>query len=240
MNGRNYGLVMGSGVAGALVAEPSAGLGLETPLSQAFAGDTRENINFAKSVGGGIAGLACAHRAVELATERGMDLDLVLLEARERLGGTIHTERLGFKAFDGPCDVKFSADGKRILVTGAPMERGKAGAASIWDAATGKPIGPPLRHQEGICAAAFGPDGETVLTGSHDHTAQLWDAATLKPIGTPLQHQDYVWAVAFSPDGKTLVTASKDHTARLWDAVTLKPIGPRGLRGKLCRVQVWR
>ena len=54
-------------------------------------------------VGGGIAGLACAHRAVELATERGMDLDLVLLEARERLGGTIHTERLdGFVVEAGP------------------------------------------------------------------------------------------------------------------------------------------
>ncbi len=46
-------------------------------------------------VGGGIAGLAAAHRAVELARERGLALDLTLLEARERLGGTIATERVG-------------------------------------------------------------------------------------------------------------------------------------------------
>jgi oxygen-dependent protoporphyrinogen oxidase len=46
-------------------------------------------------VGGGVAGLAAAHRAVELATERGIRLDLTLLEARERLGGTIASERTG-------------------------------------------------------------------------------------------------------------------------------------------------
>ncbi len=46
-------------------------------------------------VGGGIAGLAAAHRAVELAREQGIALELTLLEARERLGGTIATERLG-------------------------------------------------------------------------------------------------------------------------------------------------
>jgi oxygen-dependent protoporphyrinogen oxidase len=46
-------------------------------------------------VGGGITGLAAAHRAVEVARERGVALDLTLLEARPRLGGTIATERAG-------------------------------------------------------------------------------------------------------------------------------------------------
>src|SRR5262245_24370950 len=46
-------------------------------------------------VGAGIAGLAAAHRAIELARTRGVDLALTLLEARDRLGGTIATERAG-------------------------------------------------------------------------------------------------------------------------------------------------
>jgi len=46
-------------------------------------------------VGGGITGLAAAHRAVELARERSTALDLTLIEARARLGGTIATERAG-------------------------------------------------------------------------------------------------------------------------------------------------
>jgi protoporphyrinogen/coproporphyrinogen III oxidase len=54
-------------------------------------------------VGGGIAGLSAAHRAVELAGERGIALDLTLVEARDRLGGTISSERVdGFLVEAGP------------------------------------------------------------------------------------------------------------------------------------------
>src|SRR5688572_27526395 len=54
-------------------------------------------------VGGGVAGLAAAHRAVELARERGLEVELTLLEARERLGGTIATKHVdGFLVESGP------------------------------------------------------------------------------------------------------------------------------------------
>ena len=54
-------------------------------------------------VGGGIAGLAAAHRALELARERGLAVELTLLDARERLGGTIETEHVdGFLVESGP------------------------------------------------------------------------------------------------------------------------------------------
>jgi protoporphyrinogen/coproporphyrinogen III oxidase len=54
-------------------------------------------------VGGGVAGLSAAHRAVELARERGIALDLTLIEARDRLGGTISSERVdGFLVEAGP------------------------------------------------------------------------------------------------------------------------------------------
>ena len=54
-------------------------------------------------IGGGITGLAAAHRATELARERGVDLDLKVIEARARLGGTIATERVdGFVVEAGP------------------------------------------------------------------------------------------------------------------------------------------
>src|SRR5215510_15882252 len=54
-------------------------------------------------VGGGIAGLAAAHRLVELARDARRPLDLVVLEATDRLGGTIRTERAeGFLLEAGP------------------------------------------------------------------------------------------------------------------------------------------
>ena len=46
-------------------------------------------------VGGGITGLAAAHRAVELARERSIGLELTVVESRDRLGGTIATEHAG-------------------------------------------------------------------------------------------------------------------------------------------------
>ena len=54
-------------------------------------------------VGGGIAGLAAAHRAVEVTRERGLALELTLIEARDRLGGSIASERAdGFLVEAGP------------------------------------------------------------------------------------------------------------------------------------------
>ncbi|MCI0548240.1 MAG: protoporphyrinogen oxidase [Candidatus Rokubacteria bacterium] len=54
-------------------------------------------------VGGGLAGLAAAHRALELARASGRAVELELLEADGRLGGTIRTEsRDGFLVECGP------------------------------------------------------------------------------------------------------------------------------------------
>ena len=46
-------------------------------------------------VGGGVAGLAAAHRLIELKKEKSLDIEVVLLEASTRLGGAIVTERVG-------------------------------------------------------------------------------------------------------------------------------------------------
>jgi WD40 repeat protein/tRNA A-37 threonylcarbamoyl transferase component Bud32 len=118
--------------------------------------------------------------------------------------------------------VAVSADGKTAL-TGSWDN-----TARLWDTASGKPIGPPLRHQGigQVNAVALSADGKTGLTGGADKTAQLWDAATGKPIGPPLPHQGEVLRVALSADGKTALTGSRDKTARVWNTATGKPIGP--------------
>src|SRR5437660_8672181 len=45
-------------------------------------------------IGGGIAGLAAAHRVIELNNDRSLGLEVLLLEASPRLGGSIATERI--------------------------------------------------------------------------------------------------------------------------------------------------
>lgn len=54
-------------------------------------------------VGGGVSGLAAAHRLVELGEEKNLALEILLLEAGPRLGGAVLTERVdGFLVEAGP------------------------------------------------------------------------------------------------------------------------------------------
>ena len=54
-------------------------------------------------VGGGIAGLAAAHRLIELRKDKALDLEVTLLDSSPRLGGVIATERVGdFLVEGGP------------------------------------------------------------------------------------------------------------------------------------------
>ena len=54
-------------------------------------------------VGGGISGLAAAHRLTELGRDGPYSIDITLLEAGQRLGGTIGTEHIsGFLVESGP------------------------------------------------------------------------------------------------------------------------------------------
>ena len=48
-------------------------------------------------------------------------------------------------------------------------------------ASSGFGVGTPLFHGGKVSAVAFSPMGETVLTGSSDHTARLWDAESGAP-----------------------------------------------------------
>ena len=112
----------------------------------------------------------------------------------------------------------FSPDGETVI-TGSDDR-----TARLWDAATGRPVGPPLTHRGTVCAVAFSPDGKTVITGSQDNTARLWDAATGQPLGPTLTHQGTVFAVAFSPDGKTVITGAR---TRRRGSGTWRRAGPR-------------
>lgn len=52
-------------------------------------------------VGGGIAGLACAHELLRLSKSEGVKMEVILLEARERIGGRLLTDRDSFQKSDG-------------------------------------------------------------------------------------------------------------------------------------------
>jgi WD40 repeat protein len=113
--------------------------------------------------------------------------------------------------------VSFSPDGSRLLTATIYPD-----GVQVWDASTGRAMGPRLCHDCSIHSASFGPDGKRVVTVSG--TAQIWDLSTGQPVGLPLSQAGEVGQASFSPDGKRVLTASND-IARLWDADTGQPIG---------------
>ncbi len=119
----------------------------------------------------------------------------------------------------------FSPDGNS-LVTGSEDK-----AARLWDVATGKPQGEPLKHSVPVYAVAFGAGGRVVVTGGHDQATRkgeikLWDAATREPLGQPLEGVGPLRAIALSPDGKVVVTGDRDGLARRWDVAGRRELTP--------------
>jgi WD40 repeat protein/tRNA A-37 threonylcarbamoyl transferase component Bud32 len=108
----------------------------------------------------------------------------------------------------GACRITFSPDGRRLLLTGFDPTR-------IWDAATLKPVSPPLKHSGPHSTASFSPDGRWVLTTTFN-AAQVWEADTARPVTGPLQHPGRILGAAFRPDGRTALTAATDGL-RVWE-----------------------
>lgn len=82
--------------------------------------------------------------------------------------------------------------------------------------ASGAAIGEPLRHEGGVSAAAFFPDGSGIVTGGSDRRARKWSTDSGIALGVSGLHPGTVTGVRISPDGNYVLTTSGD-SAFLWD-----------------------
>jgi WD40 repeat protein len=119
-----------------------------------------------------------------------------------------HSGRLMYVAFMP------GKDSRMVLTAGAD-------GVHFWDLQTRQKVGLPLphpNHVEATCVS-IDPDGDLILIGCDDGSAQLWNAKTRTKIGKPLRHADDRGGVAtaISPNKKLFLTASEDGMAKLWD-----------------------
>lgn len=111
---------------------------------------------------------------------------------------------------DAVLSAEFSHDGQKIVT--ASRDR----TASLWDAATGRPL---RRFQEGheflVSSAQYFPNGEALATGAGDNSVRIWNAtagtqlAALTPTGR-------VGTLAVSPDGRLIATGSMGNEIQIW------------------------
>jgi WD40 repeat protein/tetratricopeptide (TPR) repeat protein len=130
-----------------------------------------------------------------------------------------------------PLRVLFSPDGRRFATLGSRTTPNvprlevivggidekpevKGGEVRVWDAATGDPVTPPLRHDHPVVEARFSGDGRRLFTVAKDYQdtgaaeACVWDAYTGQPV-TPFYFHEGPGRPLFHPDGRLLVRARK-------------------------------
>lgn len=95
----------------------------------------------------------------------------------------------------------------------------------LWDVATGKPIGKPIKPLKEDpsffqISVRFSPDGKTFATmpvGNFGGTVRLWDTNTGKHLQTFAGYTYCVGTLEYSPDSKTIATGHWDGTVLIWD-----------------------
>ncbi|PWU14499.1 MAG: hypothetical protein C5B50_17160 [Verrucomicrobia bacterium] len=112
----------------------------------------------------------------------------------------------------------FSPDGAKVATAGRHFDT----AARVWDASTGAPLTPWLRHEDALRFAEFSPDGSRILTYGEENLALIWDVRTGQQATSPLEHPKRLFDAAWSPDGRRVLTACADGAGYLWDAATGK------------------
>ena len=122
-------------------------------------------------------------------------------------------------ATGGKVRAVLSRDGTRVATASDDH------TARVWDGATGRPLTPPLEHDDEVNQAAFSPDGARIVTAANDGSARIWDVGTGRLVIPPLVHRGAVNDAEFSPDGTRVITASDDRTAQVWDAATGRLVG---------------
>ena len=72
-------------------------------------------------------------------------------------------------------------------------------------------------HADLVTSLTFSPQGETLVSGSHDKRLKLWDVRSGQVLRTLEGHDGAINSVAFDPQGGTLASGSGDKTVRLWE-----------------------
>jgi WD40 repeat protein len=115
--------------------------------------------------------------------------------------------------------IAISPDGRRVVAAvGDPQLTPLA--AHVFDIESGRPVGAPLRHGDGVSSAQFSRDGKFIVTAGEDRATRVWEAETGNLVSQVRRHTQVVSSASFSPDGRYVVSSSHDRTVLVWEAAS--------------------
>ena len=116
---------------------------------------------------------------------------------------------------EGITSVAWSPSGS-VIASGSGFS---GGPIQLWDAASGKPLGPLEGHTSWICELIFSTDGQRLYSASGDQTIRIWDVEQRRCLATLRGSSHEVYGLALSPDGTTLASVCKDGVVAFWSAL---------------------
>ncbi len=130
----------------------------------------------------------------------------------ERLLSLPHGQRISSSAF--------SPDGRFVATAAQDL-------IYVWDSATGKQLGEPMRQGGQVRSVAFCLHSRRLVTAGTNNMARVWSIATGEPLTSALPHdKNRLERASFSPDGRLVLTVGLDNSARVWDAATGEAVTP--------------
>jgi WD40 repeat protein len=161
--------------------------------------------------------------AVELQADGASSARVELLDLRSSSPvRTHHLPHAGVQGPEGPHDLAFTADGRRLVALGCC-----SGGSTVlaWDTRTGaKHLEVPNRERPETIALA--PGSRLMAVGAHGGDVTWWDLDTGRPRGPATRMAGGgIAQLAVSPDRRLLAVAALDETATVWDIRTRKRLG---------------
>jgi WD40 repeat protein/class 3 adenylate cyclase len=145
------------------------------------------------------------------------------------LGALEHGSRVRawLQGFDAPVETTaFSPDGK--LLASVTLD-----GTTLWDTATWRPLGPPLRSSQGGWQGVdFSPDGRTLAVAGGKGRVELWDVSTRKKLreltdpAAAKSREPQLSVVRYSPDGRVIAAGPQEtNHVTLWATASGRVIG---------------
>ena len=152
------------------------------------------------------------------------------VDARSTLLGALeHGSRIRawLRGFDTPVEATaFSPDGK--LLASVTLD-----GTTLWDTATWRPVGPPLRSSQGGWQGVdFSPDGRTLAVAGGKGRVELWDVRTRKELrkltdpAAARSGEPALSVVRYSPNGRVIAAGPQEtNHVTLWATRSGRVIG---------------